>query len=168
MTQTSSPMASNHKDNSAPEAIYIHFVDRPGPNQWVWSCTMDLADFLKMAEISSKQPEHAKSIRVAMNSIVSAVVANVPPAPEDGIDWENQLGGFVAMHAGSSKFLHRIREMSAGSNFIVFNYRKTLQAEPQLRLVIQPRAPADENEWLENTIKSVVAKDRQEHPGWFN
>lgn len=129
---------------------------------------MSLPAFVEMSLHSHNTPGEASAIQSSVASVAGKAAEGSPPAPLDGLTWEQQLGGLLALYAGTTKTWEVAKRFADGGHFIVLNYRKAGDQNGLLRPFAMGDTggviPADE---LERAIAKVIAADRQRHPEWF-
>lgn len=130
---------------------------------------MSLPAFVEMSLHSHNAPSEAAAIQSGVASVAGRAAEGSPPLPLDGLTWEQQLGGLLALYAGTTKTWELAQRFVRGGHFIVLNYRKAGDQDGLLRPFAMADStasiiPADE---LQETIANVISADRQRHPEWF-
>lgn len=138
------------------------------PTKWTWLCSIDRDGFVALSKESHGDPARTESVRGGLAFITALVADGSPPPPAEGLDWEQQLGAFLALYAGTTQTWELAGRFESGGHFVVLNYRKPGARGGKLRpFAMRPSASVLTATELQQTIESVIAADRSKHPEWF-
>lgn len=139
------------------------------PTKWTWLCSIDREGFAALSQESHADPGRAEAVRGGLAFLTARVADGSPPPPAEGLDWEQQLGAFLALYAGTTKTWELADRFESGGHFVVLNYRKPGDQGGSLRpFAMRPSASVLNAAELQQTIKNVIASDRSKHPEWFS
>lgn len=146
-------------------ALYVYDL----ATQWVWLCTLNRAEFVRMSQAGHDTPADVDPVRASLSDVICDVAEERMPAPVDGACWEQQLGALLALYAGSTRTWELADKFVQGGHFIVLHYRRPGQRQGLLRpLALRPGENAVlPVPLLQGTIDQVLALDRDRHPEWF-
>jgi hypothetical protein len=137
--------------------------------KWVWMCTLSRTEFVRISQAGHDTPEEVGPVRAGLSAVICDAAEARTPAPMVGASWEQQLGGLLAMYAGSTRTWELANKFADGGHFIVLNYRQAGQRHGLLRpLALRPDADAVlPVALLQSTVEQVLTLDRERHPEWF-
>jgi len=150
-------------------AVFIYMYDLP--TKFIWMANIPLDEFVQISSQSGVDSSENEMVINALYALLSEVANGVPPAPIDGLDWENMLALLLSAYAGTTKIWRMADQMRKGGHFVVINYRSTAQDKGSL---LRPFALTDtDNKPLSATdfeqyVARVIEMDKERHPEWFN
>lgn len=152
---------------AAGPAVFVYYFDKP--TGFIWMAQMDRKLFVEVSTRTSRDMKLKRPLSDALYCLTYEVTAGKPPAPVDGLNWEEMLSILLAAYAGTTGAWKQGNGMREGGHFIVLNYRNSATAKDSL---LRPFAltntgavlPAD---GLQGYIQQVMQMDRVKHPEWF-
>ena len=138
------------------------------PTKWTWLCAVNREMFVKMSEESHNDKGNVEAVRAGVGVVSSMAADGNPPAPVEGLNWEQQLGALLSLYAGTTQVWDVASRFVSGGHFVVLNYRKAGERESLLRPFALP--PSDSvltAQQLQQTIDWVLSNDQSRHPEWF-
>lgn len=143
-------------------------------HSWVWACSISKDEFIDISSQAASGKVGVDMIRSGLNGFIYNKINNQPLDKPDLVDWETSLAVLASLYLGTTRTWEIAWRGEKGGHFIVLRYTQKkckIKGDGILRPLFMGESgdkrliPFDEFKLI---VESVYAKDKKNHPDWFN